>query len=143
MVEYRLWTKDSKHSKQVKAMKDFRYFSSTAKILWGLWLLSPNWYTFATSYSYRYMEKLGNENQWGWIAFLIGLTHLLLVILHSPLEMLFRYISLSFWFIVAATILYGNIASPVASVFITIGLYEFLSVLDTATIKALYKKWRG
>lgn len=59
--------------------KDFEFTeiqNVTIKLLWGMWLLSPWWNTFANSVSFRAMSELANENVWGAGVVLIAVLHL-------------------------------------------------------------------
>lgn len=78
-------------------------------LLWGLWLLNPHWFVFDTSPSFRAMEQVAPEWQWGGAITAVALIHVCGIAWHSlRLRSVAAALVCLLWIFIAAPIIYAN-----------------------------------
>lgn len=105
--------------------------------LWGVWLLNPNWATFASSPTFQVMQKIAPEWLWGSGFLLLGLSALTAQWQGwRRVEIGVTLVAAFMWGLVTVTFAVSNIAATATPI------YGALTLYAADTFSRLFNQYR-
>lgn len=112
--------------------------SSSALIVWGLWIGCPFFNTFSSSDVFHMMEKLMPELVWGIIILIIGITQMAFIFSkYKTVRIVMSLVNMFIFILLAIFYAMGSWKSTAAPGYLILATYSwaaFLEVLDNKKI---------